>query len=49
MECVEEGLTVISVTGSEVLKSESFSLLRPPNWTGTCSGAMYLRRAGREG
>ena len=41
---MEVGLTVILVTGSEALKSESFSLLRPPNWTGTCSGAMYLGR-----
>jgi hypothetical protein len=39
---LEEGLTVSSVTTSEVENSVSSSLKRPPNWTGTCPGAMYL-------
>lgn len=44
MVCLEEGLIVTSVTASETVKSDSSSLYKPPNCTGTCSGATCLNQ-----
>ena len=43
--CFVAGLTVISVTASEFPNSPS--LLSPPYFTGSCCGAMYLKKVQR--
>lgn len=46
--CLVAALMATSVTGSSTENSCSPSLLNPPYWTGTCSGATYLREEHKE-